>query len=724
MPENVPVNSHFYQIKATDADTGNNARLTYSLAPVDKNKPLNLMPIDIFPNNGILYLKDALDREAVDQYKVLVHVHDHGIPTQYNATALLRVTVGDANDNKPSWKTTSYSFSVSEDAPVGTLLGAVEAFDVDLEKNGTLVYNITDNAEASSIFRINHSTGQIYLRRNLDREVKEHYEIAVEVRDLGTPTALVGDEKAVVSVTVLDVNDNRPSWNYYDQSDQDLFEDEESNQSVVKVALGTSRKSIIASFRAVDPDAGENGTVRYSLTEPSEFFDLDSESGALITKVDIKETFLKRKKVEKISLVAIDGQGKKSKVKVVDVEFVDKRTIQNVNLENVETFDFVIQQESSASDSLLSFGYKVGSISLPASSSSRSRNSKHHLFCGNRLFSNFNRQLKDGIPFFVDSDEDDPKRLNLFLLNSLNETLRYNLLLCVDWSQCSATLLHNHQQSQNLQQQPKQHSNTHIPSCDHYAKINIELTRGSNFLCNPLPLENNDLYEVKIPWISAVDQAASSSSIGKRRINELLYLNQSTCNDEVAYELSSPMMDRNTLSRLFTITSPSSTSPSTLQFRPHEKSLITRYLHQDFVISLTARWKVIDVNERSTELVQSVPVRVKILSSDKAIGNIVFMNEKSLELEEDCCRVGATILQARINVSHDDFRIRYFLASYGEQHLVGSDDQFTLNPDTGLMALKRELDFERKHEHRVNITAVVYDSKLPIMSVSHVVKIR
>src|SRR5699024_311343 len=100
---------------------------------------------------------------------------------------------------------------------------------------------------------------------------------------------------------------------------------------------------------------------------------------------------------------------------------------------------------------------------------------------------------------------------------------------------------------------------------------------------------------------------------------------------------------------------------STLQFRSHEKSLIQRYLHQDFVLSLTARWRVVDIAEggRVTEMVQSVHVRVKILSSDKAIGNIVFLNEKSLELEEDCCRVGAAILQARINVSHDDFRIGY-----------------------------------------------------------------
>ena len=292
------------------------------------------------------------------------------------------------------------------------------------------------------------------------------------------------------------------------------------------------------------------------------------------------------------------------------------------------------------------------------------------------------------------------------------------MLLCIDWSQCSATLLQNHQEKLH---QP--HNHHQLPQCDHYAKVNVELQQGTNSACNPFPLDNNDLYEVKIPWIGS-DSSAQSSSVGKRRVNELIYLNQSQCNDQVHYELSSPMMEESTLNRLFVITPNDRQAPSTLQFRAHEKSLIHKYLHQDFVLSITARWSVVEHDQSSTKMMQSVPVRVKILSSDNQIGNIIFMNEKFLELEEDCCRVGAAIMQARINASHDDFRIRYFLASYGDQHLVASDDQFTLNPDSGLLHLKREFDFERKHEHRINITAVVYDSKSPIMSVSHVVKIR
>lgn len=713
VPENIAVNVHFYQTKATDFDSGNNARLTYSLSPLNRKQSTPL-PIDIFPNNGILYIRDALDRENVDLYEVLINVHDHGLPIQYNTSAVLRVGVTDINDNRPFWRRTSYTFAVGEDASSGTLIGQVDAFDVDLEGNATLHYNITDPNE-STIFRINPSTGQIYIRSTLDRELKERYEFMVEVRDHGIPISLTGDERASVVVNVLDVNDNRPVFEFDTIENEYESNGDYNNRNVIKVPIGAARRSIVGSFRATDPDAGINGTVRYSLIDSNDLFEIDPETGALITKVDIKES---SKHGNKISLIATDGMGKKSKVKTVEIEFVDKQTIQHINLDNVQTFNFVLQ--SSKTLETFMFGHRVGNIGLSVRDGKRGNN------CGNRLFNNFNRQMKDNIPFFVDSDdEDESNQLILYFTGNLNqnETERFNLLLCVDWSQCSATLMHNY-----LETMPNQMRNHHLHHqpmlhCDHYAKVNVELRQSINQRCDPFPLDsNNDLYEVKIPWIGG----AGESNAKQRRVNELIYLNQSTCNEHVQYELSSPMMEESILERLFVINADHQRhQPSTLVFRSHEKSLIHRYLlHQDFVLSLTARWKIVEPDQQKIEMVKSVPIRVKVLSSDNQIGNIIFVNERSFELEEDCCQVATPIVQARINVSHDDFRIRYFLASYGDQHLVGSDEQFVINSDSGLLTLKREFDYERKHEHRINITAVVYDSKSPIMSISHMVKIR
>lgn len=666
--ENVPVNAHFYQIKATDSDTGNNARLTYTTVPRFP-KPDSMVPIDIFPNNGVLYVKDALDRENVDQYDFLVHVIDHGLPYSLNATAVLQITILDINDNRPYWQHSTYSFKVSEDVPIGTSLGNVSAFDVDIGENGTLGYKLSDGFD-SLPFYIDSTSGHLFVKSVLDRELVSQYDFTVEVHDHGTPQRLFSDEKALVTIIVLDINDNRP-----------VFEDLELNPERITVPVGTSRKSTVATFKAVDFDLNENGTVHYMLTDGEEFFTIDSTSGALKTKVDIKDTL--RRTTHTITIVALDGGGKRSLEKIVEIEIVDKRTL-TINLDKIDVYNFAV------TESQFEYGKRIGSIQLP-----NKLVTEHQ--CNNRWFTNYQFQLKQKIPFFVENGDTDNQISVVILERPHLKQTHYELLVCIDWEQCLASILNGNDINLNTNHQQ------HTVQCDFYAKVNLDVKAASGDECKPFSVNNLDLYEVKIPW---------SETTKSKKVNELISLNQSNCNDNIEYDISSPLLSDDALNRMFVI------NENTLLFRSHDKTLIQNYVHQDFVLSLVAK------QTDTTTIIQSVPVRVKILSSDNRISNVIFTNEKFLELEEDCCRIGSGIIQARINVSHDDFRVKYFLATYGEQHLVSNDEQFTLNPDTGLLFLRKEFDFERKHEHRINITAMVYDSKSPVVSVSHLVKIR
>ncbi|OTF76912.1 Cadherin-like protein, partial [Euroglyphus maynei] len=672
--ENIPINTNIYQIKATDADTGNNARLTYSLYPTNENR---LLPIDISPNNGQLYVRDLLDRETLDHYEFLISVTDHGLPKPLNATAIVHITVQDMNDNRPYWKQSKYVFDISEDASVGTLIGQVLAFDMDLGGNASLVYNISQQQQQDSqMFGINPLTGQIYLRSNLDRESKDRYEFNVDVRDQGTIQSLYSEEKAVIIVNVLDINDNRPVFDDDDNDDQS-----DDGRNILTVPIGTSRKSTIATFRAFDPDLGDNGTVHYSMMDESDLFTIDHLTGALITKTDIKETL--KRSTRKISLLATDGQGKKSKVKVINIEIVDKRTL-NIDLDYVEQYNF------NAKSNEIDYGYRFGSIDLPMKLLQQHQ-------CNNRFFTNFHYQIKNGLPFFVENDDTNEPKLHLMAFDRLNRTDQneYNLLLCIDWSQCLAATLeitelksHHHQMIQ----------------CDHYVRINVQIESNDDVDCLPLPIENRDLFEVKIPY----------SPNESFKNHDLLYLNHSNCplTENIEYELSSPMIDNYALNRMFLID-----SNRIVQLKhSHDTTLINQYLHEEFVLSLMAK--------KHGKVIQSVPIRMKIINSDQSqLGNIAFVNEKFIELEEDCCHVGSPIIQVRINVTHDDFKIRYFIANHG--HLSSNDEQFSLNSDNGLLSLKRKFDYETKHEHRINITAVLYSSKsLPISTVSHIIRIR
>lgn len=703
------MNAHIAQLLATDADVGNNARLTYSLSRLNEQDPSSSssspLPIDIFPNTGIVHVRDALDRETVDHFELLISVHDHGMPVQLNSTALLRVDIEDINDNRPYWAQSAYNFEVAEDASIGTLIGQVSAFDVDLKENSTFTYNHTADVDPiiRETFRINPSSGQIYLRSSLDRELKEVYEFSVEVCDHG-PVPLSSEDPARVTIKLLDINDNRPVFDTF------KFDDEQEEQSpetstTIKVPLGTPKKSSIATFKARDPDCGENGTVYYSLLTDSELFDVDRHSGTITTRVEILDVHQQavQNGTYHLSLIASDGPGKKSKVKLVNFKIVDRRAL-HLNLDSVEVVEMKMLQQDAR------FGHPVGTIDLPLSSVNRNQ-------CGGRFFTRFDH-AKD-VPFFVDSTptgEDPVNRLTLYSMDfSKTSSFKYNLLLCIDWQQCAITL---------ADASSSGHSNSyHSLQCDHYVKINVHVDRSHPPAgCLPFKLaggqSNNELYEIKVPW------SASNDGKYRQRYNELMVLNQTLTNcwnwqseeSKLHFELTSPFLNGDELGQLFQV------NGQMLQFHSNNKQLISQYLHQDFMINLIAK-------QGSSEL-QTVPLRVKILSSDHSgIGQLTFVNAKMLELDEDCCRIGSPILQARINVSHDDFKIRYFLFNHDQQqvqqqHLMTSDEQFVINSETGMLTLKREFDFERKHEHRLNITAVVYDGQQPIMSMAHSMRIK
>lgn len=60
------------QFTAVDADTGNNARITYRLVSSNRSNGINDYIFGIFPNSGWLYLNGTLDRESKDRYNLVV----------------------------------------------------------------------------------------------------------------------------------------------------------------------------------------------------------------------------------------------------------------------------------------------------------------------------------------------------------------------------------------------------------------------------------------------------------------------------------------------------------------------------------------------------------------------------------------------------------------------------------------------------------------------------
>ena len=99
--------------------------------------------------------------------------------------------------------------SVVEDAAPLTTIIKVHATDIDEGLNGEIMYSFTTHTQETlgDTFGIDNSTGEIYLKRQLDYEDETFYQLIVMGKDMG-PSSIPVHVK--VMVLIEDVNDHPP----------------------------------------------------------------------------------------------------------------------------------------------------------------------------------------------------------------------------------------------------------------------------------------------------------------------------------------------------------------------------------------------------------------------------------------------------------------------------------------------------------------------------------
>lgn len=120
-----------------------------------------------------------LNREVQDNYTLIVKASAQG---GLEALATVYIKVLDTNDLRPLFAPTSYSFVVSESAPLGASIGRVTATDADVGSNGEFYYFFRTRVE---LFAVHPTSGVITLtgRPRLDKQ--DRFELEVHVVDRG-----------------------------------------------------------------------------------------------------------------------------------------------------------------------------------------------------------------------------------------------------------------------------------------------------------------------------------------------------------------------------------------------------------------------------------------------------------------------------------------------------------------------------------------------------------
>lgn len=223
---------------------------------------------------GVITTLKPLDYESVTSYELIVEA--------YNMAGVASITsviiqVLDANDNFPVFQHLKYRGSISEAAPVNSVVLSADdgtplvltATDADKNQNSLLIFQIVDNV-AQAFFTVDSGSGSIRTISSLDHETHSEFNFRIIVRDSGQPQ-LTAHNLAEVRVWVHNINDSPPKFC------QETYE--------TVLLLPTCVTAEVLQVSAVDPDTCDSAGLSYALTDSSlEHFAVDPESGVLMVR--------------------------------------------------------------------------------------------------------------------------------------------------------------------------------------------------------------------------------------------------------------------------------------------------------------------------------------------------------------------------------------------------------------------------------------------------------
>ncbi|XP_071412771.1 protocadherin-7 isoform X5 [Pithys albifrons albifrons] len=268
-PENNLPGERVATVVATDADSGKNAEITYSLeaSPLSSEALGSIFSID--PDSGDVSVQAVLDREQRDTYEFQVMARDKGVPSLQGSTTVV-VRVADRNDNEPRFMQDVFTFYVKENLQPNSPVGMVTVMDFDKGRNAELSLSIqpSDHDQAAGIFSIENDTGTIFSTVSFDREQQTSYTFKVKAVDGGEPPR---SATATVSLFVMDENDNAPAVTF------------PSNSSYTVLPPSSNMRTVVATVVATDADTGLNADLNYSIVggNPFKLFDIDPASGVV-----------------------------------------------------------------------------------------------------------------------------------------------------------------------------------------------------------------------------------------------------------------------------------------------------------------------------------------------------------------------------------------------------------------------------------------------------------
>uniref|UniRef100_A0A5K3FP61 Protocadherin-1 n=1 Tax=Mesocestoides corti TaxID=53468 RepID=A0A5K3FP61_MESCO len=211
--ENTQIYEPLITFNVADVDIGNQG-FTFTIeAPQlttnesDSQDTANYLQRFFNIRDNRLFLRQPLDREAKAHYHFFVRVADlqkfpsGRLQESLSSTTEVFIEVSDINDNVPVFIFPNTSaandggnqLNVSCRETMGSSVGRVEAIDLDLGQNGTVVYSVIQGPVSNELFYLDKQSGELFVNSgSLSENCDSVFLLVISADDMGPPSSKKG----------------------------------------------------------------------------------------------------------------------------------------------------------------------------------------------------------------------------------------------------------------------------------------------------------------------------------------------------------------------------------------------------------------------------------------------------------------------------------------------------------------------------------------------------
>lgn len=304
--ENSPIGSPVGEVCATDKDEPDtmHTRLRYSIL---KQLPSPPTLFTMHPSTGVITTTSAqLDRELIDKYQLIIKVQD--MDGQYfglQTTATCVITIGDVNDNLPTFTRTTYVTSVEENT-VNLEILRLTVQDKDLVNSPNWRANYTilkgnENGNFKIVTDPQTNEGILHVIKALDYEEQQQVTLQIGVVNEAPYTREASSKSPMSTATVTVKVTNQDEG-------PECIPPTQTVRIRENVPVGTRNDG----YKAYDPETRNSNGIRYrKLSDPKGWVTVNEDSGSIaIFRTLDREAETVRNGIYNITVLALDADGR------------------------------------------------------------------------------------------------------------------------------------------------------------------------------------------------------------------------------------------------------------------------------------------------------------------------------------------------------------------------------------------------------------------------------